>query len=152
MNRLRTIALITIGSIAFLGCEGAGSEDEAESHPLLQASNDTPDVVFNGNEDHMIGLAAAQQMMAAFRDENPDEAYGWYFGKEAVERLINQNGAVGLRIYGGINPDGEFTPVLMAVSADGNDINGIGLEKALEDSVIILEMAVPCPPYCCTDC
>ena len=71
-----------------------------------------------------------------------------YFGKEAIERLLNQEGAVGLRIYGGINPDGEFTPVLMGVPADGNDINGIGLEKALGDSVIILEMAVPCPPYC----
>ncbi len=148
MKRLCAIALITIGSIAFIGCEWAGSEDEAESYLLLQVSNDSPDAVFTGKEDHTISLAAAQQMMAAFRDENPDETYGWYFGKEAIERLLNQEGAVGLRIYGGINPDGEFTPVLMAVPADGNDINGIGLEKALGDSVIILEMALPCPPYC----
>lgn len=109
---------------------------------------------FTGMEDHSISLEYAREMITAFREENPNVEYGWYFGREAIEKILAQTGAVGLRIYGGLKEDGTFRPVLFGVSANGNDIDGIKLNNTLEDSVIILEFPMPCPTFCggCTDC
>jgi len=106
-------------------------------------------VVFTGKEDHLISLGDATQMTDAYRLENPDGPWGWYFGGEAIQSVLAQNAAVGLRIYGGLNQEGQFSPVIFGVIANGDHITGSGLSKALTDSgVVILEMAVPCPPYC----
>lgn len=133
-----------------LACETSSTEtSESEENPLGTLPK-AAGAVFNGEEKHDISLTDADIMMAAFQQQNQDKPYGWYFGRNAIEKLLAQQGAVGLRIYGGLNAEGQFSPVVFGVTADGNDLDGRGLSKAMNNHIVILEVALPCPPSCGT--
>ncbi len=154
MKRLLIPAILFAGvlAIAIISCERTATE--SADNPELTAPQPVlmkeTNVMFTGEEDHSITLAAAEQMMAAFQKDNPYDTYGWFFGRKAIEALLAQDGCVGIRIYGGLNQDGQFSPVLFGVTAKGDDIGGGGLSKALFDSTVVgpREMTVPCPPFC----
>ena len=96
----------------------------------------------------------ARALRQAFR-RTKAITWAWYFGGEAIETLLNQKGVNGFRVYGGINAEGQFSPVLVGVTADGEDIFSLGsslrkgFSTAALDSVVILDIVMPCPPYCC---
>jgi len=96
----------------------------------------------------------ARALWRAFKRTKPITR-SWYFGGEAIKTLLNQKGVIGFRTYGGINTEDQFCPVLVGANADGEDILSLGsslrkgLSTAALDSVVILEIAMPCPPYCC---
>ncbi len=96
----------------------------------------------------------ARVLRKAFKRTKP-QTWAWYFGGEAIEILLNQKGVIGFRAYGGINAEGQFSPVLVGGTADDEDIFSLGsslrkgLSTAALDSVVILDIAMPCPPYCC---
>ena len=108
------------------------------------ASNQT------GNEDHDISWAQAKQLVDTFKRGNQGRPYAWYFSKKAVLRVLDQTGAIGIRIYGGHSQTGVFRPVLVGVTADGDDLDGGGLGGAFTDTTgfQVLEQAFPCPPLC----
>ncbi len=139
-----TLTLIGCGKTA---TENVDNPELATPQPVLMKGTD---VMFTGEEDHSITLTAADQMMTAFQKDNPYDTYGWYFSRKAIELLLARQGCVGIRIYGGLNADGRFSPVLIGATAQGKDIIGGGLSKSLADStdVGIAELAHPCPPYC----
>jgi hypothetical protein len=86
------------------------------------------------------------------------------FGRDKVIELLDQPGAVALRIYYGIkiDTDGdgikEKKMVLVAVDEEGNDILPPSQEEAKaaaaqgiqskELSAKILDAGIPCPTYC----
>jgi len=141
-------SILAITSCEKIGIGESGSMASESNDPALGLAKEMQ-VVFTGKEDHLISLSNATQMTDVYRLKNPDGPWGWYFGGEAIQSVLAQNGAVGLRIYGGLNQEGQFSPVVFGVTADGKDITGSGLHKALLDSgVVILEMAPPCPPEC----
>ena len=144
------LAVVCVSAIAIISCEkvsvGGTVKTEPNSPQLSIMEVNGAAALFTGKEDHSYPVQAAQEMMAAFQSDNPFETYGWYFGREAIEWLLAQDGAVGIRIYGGFKPTGQFSPVILGVDAQGNDI-GIysdGLYKSLSDSTRILERAFPC--------
>jgi hypothetical protein len=94
---------------------------------------------FTGNEDHSISLLDASRLTKNYRQKAGAGAQlGGFFGKSAIEAIINQSECVGLRIYNAILDDGKPTFVLCGVKANGDDIvNGE-----------LAEIAVPCPPNC----
>lgn len=154
MKRLLIPAILYAGAITLtlIGCERAATESTESPElntPQTGLMKET-DAMFTGEEDHSITLAAAEQMMAAFQADNPYDTYGWYFGRKAIEVLLAQEGCVGIRIYGGLNADDKFSPVLFGVIAKGDDLGGGGLSKALSDSTGAgpMEIALPCPPFC----
>lgn len=151
MNRtflLAAAVVACIGAAAITSCENVGLDSPKESEPrtppapLLRGTT----IMYTGDEDHSISMPAAEEMIAAFQAANPFETYGWYFGRVAMEQLLAQSGAVGLRIYGGFKPDGHFSPVIFGVNGQGKDINRGGLSKSPIDSVGVAEMSFPCPP------
>ena len=148
MKKFPKLVLVFMVIFAVSVCERAAIQEPEAVNPSSLSKTLTV-TVFTGKENHRIFLAQATQMMAAFQNANPDEPYGWYFGGEAIKDILAQKGVVGLRIYGGLNEDGDFSPVIFGVTANGMDIDGSGgsgLFKALIDSVVILEKAMPCPP------
>ncbi len=151
---LSVIAVVCISAIAIISCEkvsvGSTEKTEPSSPELSIMEVNGTEVLYTGKEDHSITLQGAKEMMTAFQSNNPFETYGWYFGREAIEWLLAQDGAVGLRIYGGFKPNGQFSPVILGVDAQGKDIyrGGSGLYKSLSDTVGVLERAFPCPPGC----
>ena len=154
MKKILTISLavVCVSAIAIISCEkvsvGSTEKTELNSPQLSLMEVDGTAIRFTGKEDHSFPVQAGKEMMTAFQADNPFETYGWYFGREAIEWLLAQDGAVGLRIYGGFKPNGQFSPVILGVDAQGKDIyrGGSGLYKSPLNSPRLLEKAFPCPP------
>lgn len=95
---------------------------------------------FNGYEGEMIIVKDGANMTANFRSNFPNEKKGYFFGRYKIEELLNQTGAMGIRVYFGQNNDGELSMVLVAAEANWDD-----------NLNTILDTGVPCPDYCSTD-
>lgn len=150
-----SIIVFLVIAVSF-SCETSSSLTEQDHEVVVQSIsevNTSGDVMFDGHSDHYITQELATAMMSSFRDKNPNKPYGWFFGKTALEKLLAQDGVVGLRIYGGLSNKGHFSPVLYGVRSNGSDIRPAGaLAKSQaadsSDGIVILELAAPCPPYC----
>ena len=105
----------------------------------LKSASAEEEARYTGNENHNITLMEAQEMIHQFQMENPgQDIKGGYFGKAAFMRVLNQDDAVGIRYYFGINEKGQPNLVLVGVDKHGNDM----VEGELA------ERALPCPTYC----
>lgn len=149
-KRILLIPMLSALIFISLSCEWMtiGSPKDPEPEAIDTPSIQSTTAIFTGAENHRLAMDTAISMMENFQADNPFDAYGWYFSRKALEELLSQTGCVGIRIYGGLDAGGKFSPVLFGVTEDGRDIDGAGLSKDLGGSIIILEMAVPCPPYC----
>jgi hypothetical protein len=91
------------------------------------------------NENHSIPLNEASKMTANYRTSAPTGApLGGFFGKNALQQMLNQQNCIGMRYYYGEKDDGTPVLVLVGVDTNGNDL----VEGA------ILEWSNPCPPFC----
>ncbi len=156
MKKLPVASLLVIGviTVAIMSCGQTvteGSDTPDYDTPKLGLMKEMG-VMFTGNEDHTISLELAGQMTSAFQSDNPYKTYAWYFSKKAVGQLLAHERCVGIRIYGGLKQDGQFSPVIFSVTSEGKDLVGGGLSKAVSDSTIgpmdPIEEAMPCPPFC----
>jgi hypothetical protein len=94
---------------------------------------------FNGNEDHRINLDEAIELTKNFRKSVfPGDLLAGFFGKATLQRMLNQDGCVGIRIYYGLTTDKKPSFVLVGVNADEEDLYQGELA----------EYATPCPPFC----
>lgn len=101
-------------------------------------------MAFTGKEDHKISLEEAKKYVKRYKETKEKEGKKDYkkaafFGREAIEQLLAQDGAVGIRIYYGQNEKGEDSPVIFAADEKGSN---------LIDENNILERGLPCPPFC----
>jgi hypothetical protein len=95
---------------------------------------------FTGKEDHSISINDAAALTRNYRDTSKSGAIiAEFFGKEALERILAQEGCVGIRCYYGKKEDG--TPALILIGADEN-------EDDLIDGDEIAQAGNPCPPFC----
>ncbi|MCC6370743.1 MAG: hypothetical protein IT236_07060 [Bacteroidia bacterium] len=93
---------------------------------------------FTGHENHDIPLSEASAWTANYRNANPGQINGHYFGGDAIQNVLAQTGCVGLRMYYAINDEGVKQLIIVGVNADGNDlVNGL-----------LLDRSVLCPPTC----
>jgi len=94
---------------------------------------------FTGDENHSITLAEALNFVENFRkDKGADAIKGGYFSREIYEKILAQEGCVGIRCYFAENPDGSPTIVMVGSDSKGDDlVNGV-----------IGEDVLPCPPFC----
>ncbi|MFY0644183.1 MAG: hypothetical protein JXR19_06930 [Bacteroidia bacterium] len=76
---------------------------------------------FNPNEDHSISLAEAANITKAYRDANPGAKIGGFFGKDAIQAILDQADCVGLKYYFAIE-SGQPTLVLCGAKADQDDL------------------------------
>ncbi len=96
-------------------------------------------MAFIGDEDHSITLAAASELTKNYRDaKESSDIRGGFFGKEAIQRILDQEGCVGIRIYYGQEEDG--TPRLVVVGVEENEDDLVEGELA--------QASIPCPPNC----
>ena len=93
---------------------------------------------FTGNENHDIPLSEAAQWTANYRNANPGQTKGHYFGGTAINSVLTQSGCVGLRMYYATTNENIKQLVIVGVDASGNDlVNGL-----------ILDRSILCPPDC----
>lgn len=95
-------------------------------------------MAFTGNENHDIPLSTASQWTANYRNANPNQTKGHFFGKNAIDAILAQQGCVGIRIYYALDDSGSKQLILVGVTSDGNDLyNGLLAERSFK-----------CPPDC----
>ena len=99
--------------------------------------------MFSGKEPHDIDPEKAKGLIKAWRADKASngKAHGHFFGREAIEKLLAQEGCIGIRMYHARHDKGHETLVLVAADTDGRDM--------WKGSVA--EEAWPCPPYCDPD-
>ncbi|MCC3158391.1 hypothetical protein LJ737_14170 [Hymenobacter sp. 15J16-1T3B] len=77
---------------------------------------------FSGDEGSLISLEAGVEMTTVFREEQPTQNKGVFFGKAMLTELLNQAGAKGLRFYFAYDETGKMTLVTVAADGEGKDI------------------------------
>lgn len=107
---------------------------------------------FNGSEGGPIPLPTARQWTANYRATiKPGETEAHYFGADIIQRLLDEDGSVGIRMYYAIDDQGKKQLLLVGVDEDGNNLLPVeGAAKSTEDegAPIIVDQSFPCPPHC----
>lgn len=93
--------------------------------------------------DHSISLEEATEQTKryckAIEEGDPKQGLlAGYFPKEAVDVILHQVNCTGIRVYNGIDKNGEETFLLVGVDSEGEDII-LGIIKGYP---------FECPPYC----
>jgi hypothetical protein len=94
---------------------------------------------FDGNEGKVVSLEEAAIWTANYRNSiQPSETIAHFIGKNKLLELLEQENCVGVRIYYGIDENGEQNLVFVGADENENDlVNGV-----------IVEYAPKCPPKC----
>ena len=98
-------------------------------------------MAFTGNENHDIDFDDAAVLTKRYRDSiSSGDCIGGYFGKSAMNTLLEQDGCIGFRYYYGLDASNSPVLVLVGVDSEGNDI--IGERK------VCLDHPTTCPNFC----
>ncbi len=86
-----------------------------------------------GTENHSISLADAAEMTKNYRQSVASGTIiAHAFGKNAIQAILNQTGATGIRIYYGLDDNGVKQLVVTGVNSSGNDMyEGLLAERSL---------------------
>ncbi|OON68756.1 hypothetical protein [Hymenobacter sp. CRA2] len=95
---------------------------------------------FDGSEGGEITLQEAVAMTTRYRDANLNPVKCGFMGKDIINQLLDQPGAMGLRIYFALNEAQQMTVVLVGATNEGQDMLDL-----------IADRAEPCPSNCPSD-
>jgi len=95
---------------------------------------------FTGKEGTFITLDQGAALTKNFRDEVGDtQNKAYFFGKNKLNDLINEEGSMGIRVYFGMDKTtGKYNLVLVGALGNTSDIT----------TGYILDVGVPCPTCC----
>lgn len=97
---------------------------------------------FNGSEGTPISKSAAKTLTSRFQTDFPGEKKGYFFGRNHLISMLNQDGCKGIRVYFGKEEgeEGNITLVLAGADSEGDDQS--------TSSHLILDFGNPCPSDC----
>jgi len=105
---------------------------------------------FNGSEGGPIPLPTAKEWTANYRKTiSKDDTRAHYFGSDIIQKLINEDKSVGIRIYYAIDDQGKKQLLVVGVDENGNDL--LPREDGTTngpDEYFIADQSVPCPIFC----
>lgn len=93
---------------------------------------------FTGHEDHNIDLATAAAWTANYRAAEPNGVKGHFYGKDAIQAILNQKNCVGIRIYYALDTLGAKQLIIVGATTAENDLY----------EGLLAERGSTCPPYC----
>lgn len=94
-------------------------------------------MAFNGTEGGAISIEEAGALTRQYRENNPNETIAHFFGKEILQQILDQQDCMGIRIYYGIDADGNRELVLVGANENEDDILDL-----------IADISTPCPKAC----
>lgn len=100
--------------------------------------------------EQRITLATAVEYTKRYQRSAPASEKAGFFYLTGLNALLGQAGVYGLRIYHGLDADGQYRMVLVGVDKDGNDITGTARKSTSADAAVLLDGHIPCPPFCPT--
>ncbi|HET6991512.1 MAG TPA: hypothetical protein VFJ43_09325 [Bacteroidia bacterium] len=95
-------------------------------------------MAFTGNEGEDFPMEIAAKWTANYRAQNPKGIKAHFFGEKILMRAIREKHCIGLRMYYALDDEGMQQIIVVGVDKQGNDLC----------SGIVMDRAVPCPPYC----
>ena len=97
-----------------------------------------------------IDLATAKKWTSNYRNglENPEDRLAHYFGFEIIQQILNQEGCIGIRIYYGIDDQGNKQLMLVGVDSAGENLLPLAGGRTTDDEPIIADASFPCPNTC----
>lgn len=109
-------------------------------------------MAFNGKEGKPITLGMAKRWTKRYRDENPDQVKAHFFGKDNILKILEEAGdeCKGIRIYYGINDDGQKKLLLVGATEDQGNILPKSEGKDGPGGTIYDDSS-DCPPHCPPD-
>lgn len=94
-------------------------------------------MAFDGSEGAEITLSEGADLTSKYRDSNPNQTKGHFFGKDILNQLLNQEGCMGIRMYYGIDDKGKKELVIVGADANENDM-----------TELVADLSMPCPSRC----
>jgi hypothetical protein len=111
-----------------------------------------------GKEGAPIEIKQAASWTKNYRDKNPREPISQFFGKEILEKILCQEGCLGIRFYYALDNEGKKHLIITGAMSDGTDqIGGKEYEAPVGDITknvltaaqmslyTVGEMSQPCP-------
>ena len=92
---------------------------------------------FDGTEGGPIPLKEGAEMTATFRRKMPKEVKGAFFGKDILNKILAQDGCMGIRMYFALDREGVLKLVLAGADAETNDMLDL-----------VANISIPCPNVC----
>ncbi|PWL27337.1 MAG: hypothetical protein DCO96_11370 [Fluviicola sp. XM-24bin1] len=92
---------------------------------------------FDGTEGGSIPLTAGAALTEEYRKLNPGATKGHFFGKDILQEILNQTGCIGIRMYYGIDEEGNKELVLVGADANEDDM-----------TALVADLSMPCPGVC----
>ena len=83
--------------------------------------------ILTGKEGSEWDLAEAAAWTKNYRAKNPGKTISHYFGREILERILAQDGCVGLRFYHALDEHGKEHLIITGTDANGEDQLNTGL-------------------------
>ncbi|GAB3293254.1 hypothetical protein [Hymenobacter tenuis] len=168
-----THACLWVGLSGFLGSCGTSTDKEqaaannsassvaaADSTDLLAPCNETAPP-FEADAGRLFSdTAIARGLTRAHRNDNSDKtncnkAYAFYFNEDSIKKVLDQDNAVGFRVYLAKNTGNRFKEdiIIVAVDKQGNDLFGPKPSTktgAIADFYKMLGTPMKCPYNCDT--
>jgi hypothetical protein len=95
-------------------------------------------MAFDGTEGGEIDLKQAAAWIANYRERTDDPTRAVFYGRDILQRILGQDGCVGIRFYHARNDEGVHQLVLVGVNAEGED----------QTEGTIADDGKTCPPIC----
>jgi hypothetical protein len=95
-----------------------------------------------------VGYEKGAKMVKNHFDRTKEEVEGSFIGREMIEAILAQPGAVGITILPGVNQSGSAQPVLVGVNAQGNyilKVTSVGVNGELKKQKGIVATGVISP-------
>lgn len=96
-------------------------------------------MAFDGKEGAQITLQTGADMTEEYRQQNPGERKAHFYGKDILLDLLNQQDCQGIRMYYGIDNNGDKELVLVGANSDESDMTNL-----------VVDVSTPCPNRCDT--
>lgn len=94
-------------------------------------------MAFDGTEGSQITLLLGGDMTGRYRDNNPGELKGHFFGKDILKQILNQEGCMGIRMYYAEDSKGVKALVIVGADSSENDMTDL-----------VADLSMPCPSRC----
>ncbi len=99
-----------------------------------------------------IGYEKGAKMIKTYYDQNQDDVLAHFMGRNIIEEMLAQPGAIGIRMFHAVNEIGLKQMVLVAADANGQNIlnyTTIGENgEIIRKKGIVADKMRNCPPYC----
>lgn len=158
MKNPKSFPLSLITSMALVCVMSCDEQDEKLKVKSDFASNENVALVnkrvsgvrFDGSEGDALDITTARNWASNFRNtnENPDEILAHYFGTEIIQKILDQSGCVGIRIYYALDDAGEKKLLLVGVDANGENLLPLEGGRTSDEGDVVADYSWPCPDYC----